>query len=72
MKHRGWILPAILSLVILFGASAQAQAPKEFKIGAILAMTGSGSWYGQVMSQGFRYGRNISIQEGVTETDTPS
>ena len=26
--------------------------PKEYKIGAILAMTGSGAWYGKVMSQG--------------------
>lgn len=53
MKNRGWIFAVIFSLVILVGASAQAQAPKEFKIGAILAMTGAGSWYGQVMSQGF-------------------
>jgi branched-chain amino acid transport system substrate-binding protein len=52
MKHRGWVLAAIFSLVILVGASAQAQAPEEFKIGAVLPMTGSGSWYGQVMSAG--------------------
>ncbi len=26
--------------------------PKEYKVGAILAMTGSGAWYGKVMSQG--------------------
>jgi hypothetical protein len=53
MKSRGWVLAVIFSLVILVGTSAQAQAPKEFKIGAILAMTGAGSWYGQVMSAGF-------------------
>jgi branched-chain amino acid transport system substrate-binding protein len=32
--------------------TAMAEEPKEFKIGAILAMTGSGAWYGKVMSQG--------------------
>jgi branched-chain amino acid transport system substrate-binding protein len=52
MKHRGWVLAAILSLVILVAASAQAQGPKEFKIGGVLPMTGSGAWYGQVMSGG--------------------
>jgi branched-chain amino acid transport system substrate-binding protein len=32
--------------------SAFGDDPKEYKVGAILAMTGSGAWYGQVMSQG--------------------
>ena len=52
MKHRGWVSAVVFSLVILVGTSAQAQGPKEFKIGGVLPMTGAGSWYGQVMSGG--------------------
>lgn len=52
MKHRGWILVAIFSLVTLSGASAPAADPTEFKVGGVLPMTGPGSWYGQVMSGG--------------------
>jgi branched-chain amino acid transport system substrate-binding protein len=52
MKHRGWILAAMISLVILTWAPAPAAGPKEFKIGGVLPMTGSGAWYGQVMSGG--------------------
>jgi branched-chain amino acid transport system substrate-binding protein len=53
MKKCVWILGVIFSLVMLLAPSAQAADPKEFKIGAILAMTGAGAWYGQVMSGGF-------------------
>ena len=52
MKHRGWILAAMISLVILTWTPAPAAGPKEFKIGGVLPMTGSGAWYGQVMSGG--------------------
>lgn len=33
---------------------ATAQDPETYTIGAILAMSGSGDWYGKVMSQGIR------------------
>jgi branched-chain amino acid transport system substrate-binding protein len=52
MKRRAWIVAVILSLLLTIGASAQAANPEEFRIGAVLPMTGAGSWYGQVMSQG--------------------
>jgi branched-chain amino acid transport system substrate-binding protein len=45
------VLVAVWALA--WGGAVQAADPKEFKIGAILAMTGAGSWYGQVMSQGY-------------------
>ncbi len=32
--------------------TVMAKEPKVYKIGAIFAMTGSGAWYGKVMSQG--------------------
>jgi len=53
MKHRAWITAVIFVWALALAPSAQAADPKEFRIGAILAMTGSGAWYGQVMSQGF-------------------
>jgi len=53
MKSRGGMILFVLVWAISLSLSAQAADPKEFKIGAILAMTGSGAWYGQVMSQGF-------------------
>jgi branched-chain amino acid transport system substrate-binding protein len=43
---------ALVVTLALFTGGAQAKAPKVYKIGAILAMTGSGAWYGKVMSQG--------------------
>lgn len=54
MKKRFGVGGLILVITIIFmGWPGHAADPKEFKIGAILAMTGAGSWYGQVMSQGF-------------------
>ena len=52
MKHRAWVFGIVLVCALAFGVSAQAADPKEFRIGAVLPMTGAGSWYGQVMSQG--------------------
>lgn len=42
----------IFVLLLAFIWPSQGADPKEYKIGAILAMTGPGAWYGQVMSQG--------------------
>ena len=53
MKPRGWFPAIIFVGALAFSQLSQAADPKEFRIGAILAMTGSGAWYGQVMSQGF-------------------
>ena len=52
-------LAAALAALTLFGAAQTraADPPKDppvFKIGAILAMTGQASFYGQVMSQGMK------------------
>jgi branched-chain amino acid transport system substrate-binding protein len=48
------IFLGLLIFVFVIGTCGNvlAKAPKEYKIGAILAMTGSGAWYGKVMSQG--------------------
>src|SRR3990172_5168612 len=43
---------AVLSVVALVALPAGAADPKSYKIGAILAMTGGGAFYGKVMSQG--------------------
>lgn len=53
MKRKGLITAIVMVGVMVLSLPIQAADPKEFKIGAILAMTGSGAWYGQVMSQGF-------------------
>jgi branched-chain amino acid transport system substrate-binding protein len=53
MKQRAWIMAIIFVWALSLSQSSQAADPKEFRIGAILAMTGAGSWYGEVMSQGF-------------------
>lgn len=62
-------LAGSLIILIFLGAlicSAQAAEPKEYKIGAILAMTGAGAWYGQVMSQGFLTAmEEINAQGGI-------
>lgn len=52
MKNGVRIHAVVFSMLLMIGAAASAADPTEFRIGAILAMTGSGSWYGQVMSQG--------------------
>lgn len=48
---------ATAALFALAGTAAAQQPPKDppvIKIGAIFAMSGQASWYGQVMSQGMR------------------
>jgi branched-chain amino acid transport system substrate-binding protein len=52
MKHRAWVVGIVLVCALALGASVLAADPKEFRIGGVLPMTGAGSWYGQVMSQG--------------------
>lgn len=53
MKHRALIISIICVFALALSPSAQAADPKEFRFGAVLAMTGAGAWYGQVMSGGF-------------------
>jgi len=59
MKKRGMILVVVLSIVGLISSTSLAQNLKDFKFGAILAMTGSGSWYGMTMERGI----GIAIDE---------
>ena len=52
MKKR--LLSGVFIVVFVIGTCglATAKDPSLFKVGGILAMTGSGAWYGKVMSQG--------------------
>lgn len=59
MKKRGIILVVVLSIVGLVSSTSLAQNLKDFKFGAILALTGSGSWYGMTMERGI----GIAIDE---------
>ena len=59
MKKKGIILVVALSIVGLISSAGSAQTLKDFKFGAILAMTGSGSWYGMTMERGI----GIAIDE---------
>jgi branched-chain amino acid transport system substrate-binding protein len=59
MKKRGIILVVALSILGLISSTSLAQNLKDFKFGAILAMTGSGSWYGMTMERGM----GIAIDE---------
>lgn len=52
MKKRLFFGLIIFVFIIGTCCNVLAKDPKEYKIGAILAMTGSGAWYGKVMSQG--------------------
>jgi len=53
VKRALWAAAAVAALVI--GVQARAEeAPKSYPIGAVLAMSGQASWYGQVMSQGIQ------------------
>jgi hypothetical protein len=47
------------SLFLLTTSMSYAADSKEFKFGEILAITGSGSWYGMTMERG----TNIAIDE---------
>lgn len=59
MKKKGIILVVALSIVGLISSAGSTQTLKDFKFGAILAMTGSGSWYGMTMERGI----GIAIDE---------
>ncbi|MEY3183500.1 MAG: hypothetical protein RLZZ613_188, partial [Pseudomonadota bacterium] len=60
MKKRWSVVATSFILGLgLIASESQAQSPKTYKIGAILAMSGGASWYGTVMSQG--------IQQAVAE-----
>ena len=52
MKKRFLIGILVFLFTIGMANHVMAKAPKVYKVGAILAMTGSGAWYGKVMSQG--------------------
>jgi len=52
MKKMGIVLVVVLSVIGLVSSMSQAEDQKDFKFGAILAMTGSGSWYGLTMERG--------------------
>lgn len=55
-----WKCICLIGLVLMFTTSmSYAGDSKEFKFGEILAMTGSGSWYGMTMERG----TNIAIDE---------
>ena len=55
-----WKSICLIGLVLMFATSmSYAGDSKEFKFGEILAMTGSGSWYGMTMERG----TNIAIDE---------
>lgn len=55
-----WKLFCLMGLVFMFATSmSHAADSKEFKFGEILAITGSGSWYGMTMERG----SNIAIEE---------
>ncbi|BBK43232.1 branched chain amino acid ABC transporter substrate-binding protein [Allostella vacuolata] len=54
---KGLTILATATVFALAGAAGAQEAPKDppvIKIGAIFAMSGQASWYGQVMSQGMR------------------
>jgi len=55
-----WKFICLIGLVLMFTTSMTFGADsKEFKFGEILAMTGSGSWYGMTMERGV----NIAVDE---------
>jgi hypothetical protein len=49
----------MLAAILVTGATARADDSKVFKFGAILAMSGSGSWYGMTMERGMNIAVNI-------------
>jgi branched-chain amino acid transport system substrate-binding protein len=50
------LVALVVAVSVLAGIADRAPAadPKSFKVGAILAMTGAGAWYGKVMSAGIQ------------------
>lgn len=59
MKHLKTFWFAIAVVFFLGTAAGMAADKKELKFGAILAMSGSGSWYGTTMERGI----NIALEE---------
>jgi len=59
MKKWTYVCLGMLTVFVLTTSLCLAGDSKEFKFGAILAMTGSGSWYGMTMERGI----NIAINE---------
>ncbi|HHE40600.1 MAG TPA: ABC transporter substrate-binding protein, partial [Candidatus Cloacimonetes bacterium] len=59
MKKWTYIFLIGLTVFALFSSMSFAADSKDFKFGAILAMTGSGSWYGMTMERGI----NIAVDE---------
>ena len=59
MKKWAYIFLCVLIVLASFSSSSFAGNSKTFKFGAILAMTGSGSWYGMTMERGI----NLAIKE---------
>ncbi len=59
MKKWKFIFVVALSFFGLIASTGVSADLKEFKFGLILAMTGSGSWYGMTMERGTR----IAIEE---------
>lgn len=59
MKKRQYVLVIALSILGLMVSIGSANDLKEFKFGQILAMSGSGSWYGMTMERG----TSIAIEE---------
>jgi branched-chain amino acid transport system substrate-binding protein len=52
-SRKKWLITVLVLMVVLnFGFAAPNSFPKEMKIGALMAMTGDGSFYGKVMTQG--------------------
>ncbi|MDF2096622.1 ABC transporter substrate-binding protein [Aquibaculum arenosum] len=57
---------AAASLVAFAAADSRAEDPEKFTIGAILAMSGSGDWYGKVMSAGIELAvEEINAEGGI-------
>ena len=59
MKNGKFIGLIVLFVFMLSISTGSAADDKEFKFGEILAMTGSGSWYGMTMERG----TSIAVEE---------
>jgi branched-chain amino acid transport system substrate-binding protein len=59
MKKSRMMILCMLGAFLFTAAGVGAEDVKEFKFGAILAMSGSGSWYGMTMERGI----NIAMEE---------
>ena len=50
-RYLNWLAASAALLGVAAAPAAAQDEPESYKIGAILAMSGDGSWYGKVMSQ---------------------